>query len=284
MEKITFSIVTPSLNQGKFLGQAIESVISQRGDFYIEYIIADGGSSDDSVELIRKYDDLIRSGAHRISCSGLEYRWRSGKDDGQSAAIKDAFRSAKGQLFAWLNSDDYYEPGAFQKVAELYFNDSGADLYYGCCRMVNDHGESKPMRIEKNLDYKKLLAEGFWLAQPASFFTKKRYCEVGGLDEKLVYAMDYDLYLRLLKNGRSCFLPEDLARFRIWPESKSVAKKKVMENESETVRRKHGGRSQDPANINTVISNLPGIRRLKERFPRLRQSMKRAIDFIIRWL
>ena len=103
------TIVTPSLNQGQFLEQTILSVISQKGDFYIDYIIADGGSTDNSVEIIKKYDSLLREKKFKIQCKGIKYRWWSKKDKGQAHALNMAFKTGQGDVVTWINSDDYFE-------------------------------------------------------------------------------------------------------------------------------------------------------------------------------
>src|ERR1035437_9764873 len=106
------SIVTPSYNQGEFLAETIESVISQEGEFHIDYIIVDGASTDTSVEIIRHYDELLNERNWSIKCCGIRFRWTSGKDKGQTDALMKGFRIAKGDVYAWLNSDDTYLPGA----------------------------------------------------------------------------------------------------------------------------------------------------------------------------
>ena len=105
------TVVTPSYNQGKFLEETIISVIGQEGDFFLDYIIVDGGSKDSSVELIKKYEALLQRGEWPIRCRGIEYRWLSEKDNGQTDAIIKGFRMAKAEVLAWLNSDDTTFPG-----------------------------------------------------------------------------------------------------------------------------------------------------------------------------
>src|SRR3990170_2770087 len=114
--KIT--IVTPSYNQGRFIEETIKSVLSQEGGFYIEYLIMDGGSTDNSVEVIKKYDRLLKEGRWPVKCLGITYSWASEKDKGQSDAINKGFRQARGDYIAWLNSDDTYEPGAIGKAVD----------------------------------------------------------------------------------------------------------------------------------------------------------------------
>lgn len=142
-----FSIITPSFNQGKYISQTIESVLSQAGNFFIEYIIADGGSTDNSVEVIKHYEKLLKNGQFPVACNGIEYRWWSHKDYGQSNAINSGLAVARGDVLAWLNSDDYYEDGALKKVATFFDLHPGFDLLYGSGFMVDEPGLKKVQRI-----------------------------------------------------------------------------------------------------------------------------------------
>src|SRR5574340_1418719 len=110
------TVVTPSFNQGRFIDETIRSVISQEGDFYLEYLIMDGGSTDETVDIIKKYDRLIKEGKWPVKCRGIEYRWVSEKDNGQADAVNKGFKIARGEILGWLNSDDTYLPGALGKA------------------------------------------------------------------------------------------------------------------------------------------------------------------------
>ena len=107
-----FSIVTPSLNQRPYIQETMESVLSQEGDFEIEYFVVDGGSSDGSVELIRQCAEKVSSGNRPVRCRGITMEWISEKDHGQSEAINKGLRRATGDFVSYLNSDDLYFPGA----------------------------------------------------------------------------------------------------------------------------------------------------------------------------
>src|SRR4030065_468365 len=109
--KTLVSIVTPSYNQGKFIAETIESVLSQEGDFYIDYIIMDGGSADNSLEIINKYDQLLKKGRWSVKSRGIKYSFTSKKDKGQSDALKIGFSQAAGEILCWINSDDRLTPG-----------------------------------------------------------------------------------------------------------------------------------------------------------------------------
>src|SRR5678809_715869 len=108
------SIVTPSYNQAKFVGETIESVLSQEGNFEIEYSVMDGGSTDGSVDIIRRYADLVASGRWPVRCGGITMSWISERDAGQTAAINAGLRHATGDIFSYINSDDLYFSGAFE--------------------------------------------------------------------------------------------------------------------------------------------------------------------------
>ena len=115
-----FSIITPSYNQGEFLAETIESVIGQAGDFYIDYIVIDGGSTDNSVDVIRGYQASLNRMQWPIACRGITFSWVSERDEGQTDALMKGFGAARGEIFAWLNSDDVYLPGALQAVADQF--------------------------------------------------------------------------------------------------------------------------------------------------------------------
>ena len=113
------SIVTPSYNQGEFLEETLVSVLSQEGDFFLDYLVIDGASTDGSLEIIRRYAELLEKDEWPVRCRGIRYRWMSEPDNGQSDALMKGFNLAEGEILAWLNSDDVYLPGALQKVTSF---------------------------------------------------------------------------------------------------------------------------------------------------------------------
>src|SRR4030065_830719 len=106
------SVVTPSYNQGRYIEETIKSVLSQEGDFRIEYLIMDGGSTDNSVEVIKKYDRLLKEGRWPVKCLGITYSWTSEKDKGQTDAINKGFAGCTGEILNWINRDDRPTPAA----------------------------------------------------------------------------------------------------------------------------------------------------------------------------
>jgi glycosyltransferase involved in cell wall biosynthesis len=192
------SIVTPSFNQGKFLEKTILSVLEQ-GYPNLEYIIVDGGSSDESVEIIKKYADR------------LNY-WVSEPDRGQSHAINKGFERATGEIFGWLNSDDWYHPGALLAVVEAFAANPDAGAVVGAGEMVDEAGielfrcEPFPVTVETLYNWQE---QFFW--QPSCFFSKKAWAECGPLDEEIHYAMDLDLWFNMAKNFSFALTPADLS-------------------------------------------------------------------------
>ena len=204
------SIVTPSYNQGTFLEETIRSVLLQ-GYPDLEYIIIDGTSSDESVEIIRKYDPWITF-------------WVSEPDAGQTDAINKGIRKTSGEVLAWLNSDDVYCPEALREIGKYFIASPHIDLLYGDCEMIDGSGRLFDRFNVRSGDAVQLLEENF-IAQPSAFCTRKAWEKAGGLDENLHYVMDYDLWLRIFVGGMtSVYVPTVLSRFRYHAVSKSSVK------------------------------------------------------------
>ena len=263
------TIVTPSYNQGQFIEETIKSVLSQEGDFYIDYIIADGGSTDNSVEIIKKYNELLNAKKNAVKCKGINYRWWSCKDKGQSDAINQGFKIAKGDFLAWINSDDFYEPGAFFVALNLFNEDDGIDLICGDCYELNDKTGEKKIRQPFEVNFENILKLGCSMDQQSTFFTKRVFNETGKLDESLHYAMDYDLWLKILKDYKGIYVPKVLANFRIWPLQKTTNFERKCIKESEMVRKRYGGRMFDPAGIYLMRKKIPFMGYCKNEHPRV---------------
>jgi glycosyltransferase involved in cell wall biosynthesis len=217
------SIVTPSYNQGEFLEDTILSVLDQ-GYPNLEYLLLDGGSTDNSVEIIRKYETHITS-------------WRSHADDGQAAALREGFENATGEILNWLNSDDLLATGALQAVAELYIECGPDVVVAGGCRVFGDSQESvvhwpsfqsefntpEPMPVSEMLDMTMHWFPGEFFYQPEVFFPASAYRSVGGIDPTIFYTMDYDLWIRLALAGlRVVVTNRTLAEYREHPGQKTA--------------------------------------------------------------
>lgn len=201
------SVITPSFNQARYLEETIQSVLSQ-GYPRLEYIVIDGGSTDESVKIIQRYS------------AALAY-WDSEKDRGQSHAINKGFTQCTGELVAWLNSDDIYLPNALRVVGNAYSMTPGRIIAGPVINRWEDSGREKT--IGQALELETLLQ--FWAStwlwhQPGIFFPRELLQTVGPLDESLHYAMDYDLVLRMITRVSVSILESPLVRFRVHEEAK----------------------------------------------------------------
>jgi glycosyltransferase involved in cell wall biosynthesis len=205
----TISIVTPSYNQAAFLEATIESVLRQ--DYpNIEYIVVDGGSTDDSVKIIRRYEKYLAW-------------WCSEKDKGQSDAINKGWQMARGEIISYLNSDDLLLPGAINLIIDAYRSDHEASIYYGDWTYIDKDGVEIGRKKSSHCDFKKLLVlgQGKFIAQAASFYRADLVRQVGLIDETLHLSMDYDLLLRLSRQAKMIYIPQPLAQIRLHSLSKS---------------------------------------------------------------
>ncbi len=275
------TIVTPSLNQGQFIEQTINSVLSQEGDFFIDYIISDGGSTDDSVEIIKKYDKLLKTKKYPIKCKGISYRWWSEKDNGQSHAINKGFKIAKGDILAWINSDDYYEPNAFEFIMKKFKENPDVDLIYGNGYKIDKVKNTKEIMESDEGNFNTFLQKGYSICQPAAFFTKKIINKIGFLDENLHYAMDYDFWLRILKNNKAIRIPKIMANFRIWENSKTASQNNKFFQDRKIIRKKYEGSVIDPKTIYKIRSQIPLLRHLQTKFPKIYQYCKNTFYYFL---
>ena len=204
------SVVTPSYNQGRFIEETIRSVLLQ-GYPNLEYFIIDGGSSDESVEIIRKYEPW------------LDY-WVSEKDRGQSHAINKGWERATGEYVAWLNSDDTYLHYTLSKLAEVGNGAIDAAVLHGRSETINQNSELIGNIIGKPYDICRVLTAtiGTTIAQPSAFIRRTALQQVGLLDEGLHRIMDIDMWLRLYIQSGTAYVPEVLSRFRQHPEQKTA--------------------------------------------------------------
>lgn len=201
------SVVTPSFNQGAYLEATLRSLLSQNYPD-LELIVIDGGSTDHSVEIIRRYESFLS-------------HWESERDRGQSHALNKGFAHVHGAIWTWLNSDDLLEPGVLQRVAGLFQEHPEVGVVYGDCVYVAQDGETIVGEF-RGEPYSRLrhLAHRF-IAQPSCFFRSSMVPPA--VREDLHYCMDYDLWLKLAARGvKFHYVPEVFSRYRLHEESKSV--------------------------------------------------------------
>jgi glycosyltransferase involved in cell wall biosynthesis len=220
------SIVTPSYNQGRFLRRTIESVLTQ-GYPNIEYVVIDGGSRDETVEILESY--------------GSRFYWESKPDRGQADAIRKGFARVKGEILAYLNSDDVLAPGAIERVVRFFQENPSCDMIYGNADYIDEQDRVIGTYRTAEYSYNRLV-EDCMVCQPAAFWRRRIAEEVGPFDEQLHYTMDYDYWLRIAKVGGDIrFLPEKLACSRLYPETKTRSARTKIYREIFKICRKHAG-------------------------------------------
>lgn len=204
------SIVTPSYNQVEFIARTIESVLNQPGDFELEYIIIDGGSTDGSVDIIQRYAEQD----NRIW-------WVSESDNGQSDAINKGLRKATGDIVAWLNSDDTYVDGALQSVIEAFNQAPESRWVTGRCHIVDTQDQEIRHMITRyknawlgHYHFNTLLILNY-ISQPSTFWRRAVVDEIGLLNEDEHLVMDYEYWCRIGSTYHPTVLPQYLANFRI---------------------------------------------------------------------
>jgi glycosyltransferase involved in cell wall biosynthesis len=209
---VKISIVTPSFNQGQFIERTIQSIVEQRGEFELEYFVQDGGSTDQTLEILERYEGKLS--------------WTSERDDGQVDAINKGLRACSGDVLAWVNSDDVLRPGALQRVAEA-FSDPATQWLHGRCDIIDENDRTIRPLISaykhwccSRYSYSRLLTENF-VSQMTVFWRRSLMSEVGVLDQNLDFAFDYDLWLRFAKLSDPTYIRESLASFRWYRSSKS---------------------------------------------------------------
>lgn len=209
------SVITPSYNQGKFIEKTVNSVLSQKYP-NLEYLVMDGGSTDETLKILKKYSNQII--------------WTSKKDKGQSSAINEGLKKSTGEIICYLNSDDYLEEGALNKVADFFRKNPRAYWVTGKCRVVDQNNSEvrKIITLYKNIFLKYALSKSVFniiqfVSQPSTFWRRELIEKIGYFDEKLHYDMDYDFWLKAWSKYPLYFIDEYLSSYRVHPSSKAVS-------------------------------------------------------------
>jgi glycosyltransferase involved in cell wall biosynthesis len=247
------TVVTPSFNQAGYLEETIQSVLHQTYP-NIEYIIMDGGSTDKSQEIIKKY------------ASKLAY-WVSEKDRGQTDAINKGFAMAKGEVIAWLNSDDTLLPNAVEEAVAFLKENPDIGLVYGDTNYIDENSQVIGRFPAAQTDLAKLRRGYVHIPQQASFFRKSLWDQVGPLDPEFFFAMDYDLWVRLAGKSEVAYVKRYWANFRLHSDAKTITADDQCWPEMLKVHFREGGSNFAPIVIKYYLRKLaaPLIRRKRRK-------------------
>ncbi len=219
------SIVTPCFNAERFIEDTIESVLSQ--DYRpVEYIVMDGGSTDGTVDILRRY--------------GNRLTWVSRKDRGAADAINRGFAESRGQIFTYLNADDAYLPGAISSAVRALDDHPEASVVYGGGMWIDEQGDRIGPYPVRDFD-PALLARECFICQPASFLRRAAFENAGGLDPDLQLTFDYELWMRLARMHSMYRMEENLALSRMHRSNKSLGQRGEVFRETFRILQRHYG-------------------------------------------
>ncbi|MEK7645424.1 MAG: glycosyltransferase family 2 protein [Patescibacteria group bacterium] len=214
-----FSIVTPVYNGQRFLSETIESVLSQAGDFEIEYIVQDGGSTDGTIALLEEWQRKVDEGLVPARCKKVTMQWASEKDAGMYDAVNKGFARAGGDVYAYINADDIYAAGAFQKIAAVF--SARPDILW--LKGITSFIDERSAITERGRCYlynQEWIARGFYgrnayfIHQDSVFWRKELWNKAGGIDPALKLAGDYSLWLQFAKVTPLWSLDAEVSSFR----------------------------------------------------------------------
>lgn len=225
------SVITTNYNTDKYLERTIKSVLGQKGDFELEYIITDGGSTDGSIDIIKKYEGKLK--------------YISEKDSGQSNGINKGLKMATGDIVAFLNSDDVYTEGTLDKVVKYFEENPHCMWLTGYCRIIDENDKEIRNYVTKYKNKKltkftseQLLIENV-ISQPATFWRRKLHDEFGYIDESLHFSMDQDLWARFSSKYELHLIKEYLAEFRFTSDTKTGSSIDKTLKESRDIARRY---------------------------------------------
>lgn len=229
------SIIVPSLNQGGFIVAAIDSILAQ-GYPHLECLVVDGGSSDETLEILQRYGNRIR--------------WVSEPDRGQSHALNKGWRMARGEILGWLNSDDAYRPGAIETVVRAFIAHPEVGGIYGDCDYISATGEFLEKYETGPFNYETFFRTSRSpIPQPAMFIRRSVYEHIGPVNESLRLVMDWEYWLRVGMHYPILYLPQTLATYRVHGSSKSATESLRYGEETTRVYREMLASSELPDNL-----------------------------------
>jgi glycosyltransferase involved in cell wall biosynthesis len=225
MSQPLVSIVTPCLNAARFIEETIASVLGQ--DYpKVEYIVMDGGSTDGTLDILARYEGRLRT--------------YSQKDKGQADAVNRGFELTRGEIFAFLNADDTYLPGAVARTVEAFDRYREAAVIYGDAWHVDENGRAIARYPVEPFDSERLARRSI-ICQPAAFIRREAFAACGGLDARLRFAMDYDLWIRLARRHTMVKIDSFLAHSRLHAAAKTVGQTGDAMRETIEVLQRHYG-------------------------------------------
>lgn len=225
----SISVITPSYNQGMFIEQTIKSVLNQDVPV-LEYMVVDGGSTDETLRILKRYEDRIR--------------WVSEQDDGQADAINKGIKATKGDIVGYLNSDDIYYPGALAAVIAFFEKNPEIQVVYGDADHIDLDGKVIEPYYTEDWDYERF-KEVCFLCQPSVFFKRQLIKKAGLFDSHLQYCMDYEYWLRLGSITPFARLNEKLAGSRMYEGNKTLGSRVSVHKEMNDMLKKRLGKVPD---------------------------------------
>jgi len=231
------SVVTVSYNQARFIEATLRSVLDQKYP-NLEYIVIDGGSTDGSVEIIRR-------------CEGQLHYWISERDNGQTEGLIKGFNAATGDVLCWLNSDDMFEPWTLNEVGSFFCENQDVNVVYGNATGIDVDGKQLGHKKEHGFSRFIWMHDYNYIPQPSTFWRRRVYEEVGGLDPSFDLAMDADLWIRMAEVTSIHHVARDWSRMRLYPEQKNQRLRVESNKEDLVIRDRYLG---EMSNLHRISS------------------------------
>ena len=239
------SIIIPTYNYGGYIEETIKSIIYQKGAFDLECIVVDGLSTDNTLEIIRKYQRLIQSNNFKPRCRSLNFMWVSEKDRGQSHAINKGLRLSSGEIVNWINADDTLTMGALGIVSNIFSKNSETNVVFGNSGKINEGDDKVDILYGRSFSRDELIRRwdsvyvDFFIPQSSCFLRRSLFDKYGYLDEDNQFSMDYEFYLRVNKDNVFYYVDRVLSIDKVHPRSKSIQYQKEQYRESIGVSKKY---------------------------------------------